>query len=93
MSAQCLIDAFSYYGLRSQQKWVTFDEAYAICRETTGVINPVGMYHFMAIRGIDGIDVGDIWVANSAPGYCGVYDSLSRSQFNALSPVQLIYLV
>lgn len=89
MSAQCMINAFSHYGLHSQQLWCSFDTAYSICREHTGVINPIGMYHFMAIRGIDG---DSIWVANSAPGYCGVYNFLSRSQFNNLSPVQLIYL-
>jgi hypothetical protein len=93
MSAQCMIDAFAKLELPSLQKWVTFDEAYAICREHTGVINPIGMYHFMAIRGIDGSIGGSIWVANSAPGYAGVWDNLTREQFNNLSPVQLIYLV
>jgi hypothetical protein len=89
MSAQCMVDAFSHFGLKSKQVWVSFDEAYAICREHTGVINPIGMYHFMAIRGI--VD-SQIWVANSAPGYRGVYDTLTRNQFNNLGPVQLIYL-
>jgi hypothetical protein len=89
MSAQCMVDAFSHFGLESIQKWVTFDEAYSICREHTGVINPIGMYHFMAIRGIIG---NQIWVANSAQGYRGVYDTLTRNQFNSLGPVQLIYL-
>ena len=92
MSADCMIQAFAQYGLQSKQVWVTFDEAYAICRSHTGVINPVGMYHFMAIRGIDGVSIGEIWVANSAPGYKGVWDSISRTSFNQLSPVQLIYL-
>jgi len=89
MSAQCMINAFAEYQLPSQQKWVSFDEAYSICREHTGVINPIGMYHFMAIRGITG---DSIWVANSAQGYMGVYDTLTRNQFNSLGPVQLIYL-
>ena len=93
MSAQCMIDAFSHYGLKSKQEWVTYDQAYAIMREHTGVINPVGMYHFMACRGVDGMDIGDLWVANSAPGYRGVYDTLNRSTFNSLGPTQLIYLI
>jgi len=42
---------------------------------------------YMAIRGVQG---SDLWVANSAPGYYGVGDTLSRSQFNALGPVQII---
>jgi hypothetical protein len=92
MSAQCMIDAFSSVGLRSKQAWVTFDQAYAIMQQTTGVINPVGMYHFMGMRGTDHSDIGTLWVANSALGYRGIYEEMTRSQFNALAPVQLIYL-
>jgi len=92
MSADCLIQAFKQMGYVARQAWVTFDQAYAICSHTTGAINPVGMYHFMGIRGVDGIDVGSLWVANSALGYRGIWESLDRGQFNALGPVQLIYL-
>jgi len=90
MSAQCLIDAYNYFGLEARQAWVTYDQAYSIMSNTTGQINPLGMYHFMAIRGVSG---SNLWVANSAPGYDGVWDTLNRTQFNNLGPVQLIYLV
>jgi hypothetical protein len=90
MSAQCVINTFGYFGLQAKQAWVNFDQAYAIMRETTGVINPTGMYHFMACRGVVG---NDLWVANSAQGYRGIYDYLNRADFNALGPVQMIYLV
>jgi len=93
MSAQCMIDAFSQMGLRSKQAWVTFDQAYAIMQQTTGVINPIGMYHFMGMRGTDYSDIGTLWIANSALGYRGIYEEMTRSQFNSLGPVQLIYLV
>jgi len=93
MSADCLIQAYNYFGLQAKQLWVTFDQAYSVISETTGQINPIGMYHYMAMRGVDGSDPGSLWVANSAPGYRGVYDTLTRSQFNSLGPVQLIYLV
>lgn len=89
MSADCLIRAFSHYGLSAKQAWVTFDQAFAIMAHTTGVINPIGMYHFMGIRGVTG---DQLWVANSAPGYDGVWDTLNRSQFNNLGPVQIIFL-
>jgi hypothetical protein len=93
MSPQCIIDEFARYGLDAQQYWCTFDQAYAICSQTTGVINPVGMYHYMAVRGVDGHDTPTIWVANSAPGYRGIWDDLTRDSFNSLGPVNLIYLV
>jgi len=90
MNALCLIDAYNYFGLEAHQAWVTYDQAYTIMEKTTGQINPLGMYHFMGMRGIDN---GNLWVANSAQGYRGVYEIMNRQQFNALGPVQLIYLV
>jgi len=90
MSSTCLQDGLSSYGLESQQAWVTFDQAYAICSGTTGLINPTGMYHYLAIRQAAN---GLIEVANSAEGYCGVYSTLSREQFNRYGPVQIIAIV
>jgi len=89
MSQQCVIDCLAGYGLVAKQAYVTFDQAYAIAQTNTGVINPIGMYHFMGIRGTSG---SDLWVANSAPGYDGVFDNLSRERFNALGPVSLIWV-
>lgn len=90
MSAQCAVDTFASFDLASRQAWVSFDQAYAVARITTGLINPVGMYHYMAIRGTQD-DL--LWVANSASGYMGVTDFLDRSLFNSLGPVQVIYLL
>jgi len=89
MNAQCLVDAFAQFGLVARQAWVTWSEAYSICADHTGCINPVGMYHFMGIRGIQG---NRIWVANSAQGYCAIWDTLDQDQFKQFGPVQLIYL-
>ena len=89
MSQQCVIDTLASYGLVAKQAYVTFDQAYAIARQYTGTINPVGMQHFMAIRGISGSDLA---VANSAEGYRGVYSTLSRSQFDSLGPVSVVYV-
>jgi len=89
MSADCLINAYASQGYIAKQAWVTFEQAYSICQHYTGVINPIGMYHFMGIRGVEG---GSIWVANSAPGYMGIYDNMDAGSFNALGPCQVIYL-
>jgi hypothetical protein len=87
MSQQCIVDTLASYGLSSRQMYVTFDEAYAIARTNTGTINPQGMYHFCALRGTSG---DKIWIANSAPNYMGVGDTLSREQFNAYGPVSVV---
>jgi len=89
MNSQCLIDAFGQYNLVARELWTSYDEAYAVASKYTGGISPSGMYHWMAIRGVSG---SDIWVANSARGYRGVYDTLSRAQYNNLGPTKLIYL-
>lgn len=89
MSSQCMINALAKYGLPAAEAWVTFDQAYAIMEQTTGTINPTGMYHFMGMRGIQN---GQLWVANSAQGYKGVYEHLTRNQYNSLGPTKLIYL-
>jgi len=89
MSSQCVIDTLASYGLVAREVHCTFDQAYAIARTNTGTINPQGQYHFMAIRGVSGSEIA---VANSAEGYMGVYSTLSRSQFNALGPVSVIYV-
>lgn len=89
MSSQCLIDAFAQYGLHAVEEWCNFDRAYYLATHYTGGISPQAMYHWMAIRGVDG---DNLWVANSAPGYMGVGDILTRDAFNRLGPVKVIYL-
>lgn len=89
MSSDCMIEGYRQFDVEALQSWVTFDQAFAICNHYTGLINPQGMYHYMAIRGVQG---DKLWVANSAPGYLGVWDTLSRSQFEAYGPVQIVAL-
>jgi hypothetical protein len=88
MSADCMINAFAHEGIVAKQAWVSWEQAYAICQHYTGVINPIGMYHFMGIRGVEG---GSIWVANSAQGYKGIWDNIDYESFINLGPVQVIY--
>jgi hypothetical protein len=35
----------------------------------------------------------NLWVANSAPGYMGIWDSLSREDFNRLGGFNVVWLV
>lgn len=77
------------YGQASSQAWLTFETVYAIAGETTGLMSGGNWYHWVAIRGHDG---GNIWVANSAPGYRGVWESLSREEFQRLGPFSVVWL-
>ncbi len=81
---------YSSYGLKSTQGWLTFDDVYAAAGSTTGQMSGGKWYHWVAIRGRDG---NNLWIANSAPGYQGVRDSLSRDDFNRLGPFSVVLLV
>lgn len=77
------------YGLSTSQGWLTFDSVYALAQFTTGCLGGGGWYHWVAIRGVSG---SNLWIANSAPGYMGIYETLSRDQFNRLGPFSAVYL-
>ena len=78
------------YGVNSEQNWVTFDQAYAIAGQSCGMLGGSNWYHWVGVRGVQG---NNLWIANSAPGWYGVYDTLTREQFNSLGPFSLVYLV
>lgn len=89
---QCLINLFSRYGVSALREWITWDRALDICASTTGVLNSTSWYHFVAIRGI--ASDGQLWIANSAPGYRGIWDTVSYGQFQQWAGSwQAVYLV
>jgi hypothetical protein len=65
-------------GLETQQGWLSFDEAYAVYSGTFGMMSGAKLYHWLGVRGVQG---PNIWVSNSSPGYGGVWDTISRSQW------------
>lgn len=82
-----LIDS---YGVPSSQGWLSFDSAYATYSYTAGMMSGGNWYHWVGVRGVDGN--GNLWIANSAPGYKGIYDTLTRDQFNSLGPFSCVWL-
>lgn len=78
------------YGIPSSQSWLTFDTAYAYYSQTAGMMSGGAWYHWVGVRGVDGS--GNLWIANSAPGYKGVYDVLTRDDFNRLGPFSCVWL-
>jgi hypothetical protein len=81
---------YGTYGLESTQAWMHFDDVYAAAGQTTGQMSGGAWYHWVAIRGRDG---DNLWIANSAPGYKNVGESLSRNDFNRLGPFSVVLLV
>lgn len=77
------------YGLPSRHGWLSWAEAYATYGQTTGMMSGGAWYHWIAVRGTSG---ADLWIANSAPGYKGIFSTLSREQFLELGPFSCVWL-
>jgi hypothetical protein len=69
------------YGQATHQGWLTFDSAYAIYSQTPGMMSGAQWYHWVGVRGVIN---GNLWIANSAPGYGSVWDVLTRDDWNRL---------
>ena len=78
------------YGVTTEQDWLGFDTVYQIAQGTTGLMSGAAYYHWVALRGIDG---PDLWIANSAPGYRGIWDTLTRADFDRLGAFSVVWLV
>jgi hypothetical protein len=78
------------YGQDSEQAWLDFDTVYQMAQHTTGMMSGGAWYHWVALRGVQG---SNIWIANSAPGYKGVWDTLSRYDFDRLGAFSVVWLV
>lgn len=87
---QALRDVYESYGQPTAQDWLNFDEAYSVASEFTGQMSGSNWYHWVAIRGVQG---NNLWIANSAPGYMGIWDVLSRYDFERLGPFNVVWLV
>lgn len=88
-SGSALRAVYEQYGLPTKQGWLTFDQVWSLAGQTTGQMSGGGWYHWVALRGQDG---PNIWIANSAPGYKGVKESLSRDDFNRLGPFSVVWI-
>ena len=84
-----LRDVYASYGVATEQGWLGFDAVYELAQQTTGQLSGVAWYHWVALRGVQG---PDLWIANSAPGYRGVYDLLSRADFARLGGFSVVWL-
>jgi hypothetical protein len=79
------------YGQSTHQGWLDFDTACAIYSQTPGMMSGGAWYHWVGVRGVDGS--GNLWIANSSPGYKSVWDVLGRADFNRLGPFSCVWSV
>ena len=88
-SGGALMDVYAAHGQQTRHAYLNFDQVYAAVQRTTGQMSGGAWYHWVALRGVLG---DDLWIANSAPGYKGVWDILSREDFNRLGPFSVVLL-
>lgn len=89
-SGIALRNVLASYGWNSEQGWLDFDTVYALAQGTTGQMSGAAWYHWVALRGVQG---SNLWIANSAPGYKGIWDILSRYDFDRLGGFSVVWLV
>jgi hypothetical protein len=89
-SGSALQAVLEQYGRESSHSWLDFDTTYELAQGTTGLMSGAAWYHWVALRGVQG---SNLWIANSAPGYAGVFDTLSRYDFERLGGFSVVWLV
>jgi hypothetical protein len=85
-----LMAVLESYGQESSQSWLDFDTTYELVQGTAGMMSGAAWYHWVGLRGVQG---SNLWVANSAPGYKGIYDTLSREDFARLGGFSVVWLI
>lgn len=88
-SGTALRAVYSGYGVPTVAGWLTFDQTWTLAGYTTGQMSGGAWYHWVGIRGRSG---NNLAIANSAPGYKGINDTLTREQYNALGPFSVVEL-
>lgn len=89
-SGEALRGVLRDYDQPSAQGRLSFDEVYEIAQDAPGMLSGASWYHWVALRGVQGTN---LWIANSAPGYKGVWDVLSREDYERLGPFNVVWLV
>lgn len=79
------------YGQDTMQSYgLSFDDVYLLAQDgTPAMMSGAAWYHWVGVRGVEG---NTLWIANSAPGYKGVWDNLSREDFNRLGGFSVVWL-
>lgn len=77
------------YDQESSSAYLDFDSVHAAAQDTTGMMSGAAWYHWISLRGVSG---DALWIANSAPGYKGIWDTLTRDDFARLGPFSVVLL-
>jgi hypothetical protein len=70
-------------GTVAESVWISsYDQLYELAATRAPLqLSGAAWYHHVAVRGVQG---DRIWIANSAPGYRGVFETIDRTQYATL---------
>lgn len=88
---QCIVRVLESFGVDAVQEWVSWSRALDIAGSTAFILNSTSWYHFVGGRGLT--EWGGLWIANSAQGYRGIWETIDAAQWNSLPGWQMVYLV
>lgn len=89
-SGVALAAVLERYGQETLHSWLDYDTTYELAQSTAGMLSGAAWYHWVALRGVQG---SNLWIANSAEGYKGIYSILSRTDFDRLGPFSVVWLI
>ena len=74
-------------GVPSLTAWLDYWSVFELARHMPLLIGGVEWNHWVGVRGVD---IMDLVLANSAPGWCGVDQRMDEQQFNQLGPFAVV---
>lgn len=89
-SGSALRTVLRKYGFATDQGWLTYQQVFSLAGNYVICMSGGAWYHWVSVRGRNG---ANLWIANSAPGYKGVYDILSETDFQRLGPFSVVWVM
>jgi len=88
-SGRVLADRLIAQGAPAWCCWPSWDEVYQLSGVGALLIGGGGWYHWVGVRAPAG---ANLLIANSAPGWGGVWDSLASSDWQRLGPFAAVFV-
>jgi hypothetical protein len=82
-----LVECLREQGAPAFTAWLDWETTYGLSQAWPLLVGGVGLYHWMGVRVADD---GVLWIANSACGYGGVYNTLGQDQWDHYGPWAVI---
>ncbi len=87
---RALVALLERSGLLAANAFVSFEDVLARAGQRPLAMGGAGFYHWVGVRGRDG---DTLLLANPGPGWRGIHQTLTRSEFEALGPFAAVWVL